>query len=105
MQFDNGLLEDLHRIDDGDRRKGISCRIDDESVDAFSTGLNELNDRSLEVRLMEREFDAQMVCELPALGLEHFERGVSVNVRLADTQIVEVGSVYDHQSWWHLSSP
>jgi len=27
---------------------------------------------------------------------------MSVNVWLADTQMIEVGSVYDHQSWRNL---
>ena len=105
VQFDNGLLEDFHRIDDCNRRERISRGVDNESVRALATGLNEFDDCSLEIRLMERELDAQMVCELPALGLEHLERRMSVYVRLTDSQIVEIGSVYDHQSCCHTLSP
>ena len=105
VQFDNGLLEDFHRIDDCNRRERISRGVDDESVGALPTGLNELDDSSLEVRLMERKVDAQLVCELPSLGLEHLERRLPVYMRLADSQIVEIGSVYDHQSCRHPLSP
>src|ERR1700682_2968856 len=105
VQFDDGLLENFHRIGDCNRSERISRRVNDERVRALSTGLNEFDDCSLEIRLMERKLDAQMVCELPAFGLKHLERRVSVYVWLTYPQIVEIGSVYNHQSCRHTLSP
>src|SRR3981081_4950513 len=101
VQLANGFLKNLHGVDDGNRAAGISRGVDDDCVGALPTRLNELDDGSFEVRLMERELDAQVVSKLAAPGLNHLERCVSINMRFADSEVIEIGSVDNHQPCCH----
>ena len=101
VQFYNWLLEDLHRVDYCNRRETVSRGIDDEGVGAFSARLNEFDDSALEVRLLEREIDVHLVRKFAALKFDRLQCRVSIDVRLADSQVIEIWTIYDHQSCCH----
>ena len=61
----------------------------------------EFDDRAFKVRLMERQTDPHRVRELATLGFNRLQCRVSINVRLANSQEIEIRSIYDRQSRCH----
>ena len=83
MHFYDRPLERLDGIDDRDRGKGISCRIDDDGVRALPRRLDPVDQLALVVRLVKRERKPELLGVLLAALPDLRQRGGAVNMRLA----------------------
>ena len=98
VDLDDGTVERLQRIDDGDGREGVAGGIDDDRVGRAARLLDEIDQGALVIGLMEGERHTQPAGEVPARRFDHVERGRAVDVRLAHAEQVEVRAIEQHQA-------
>src|SRR3982750_2899361 len=65
-------------------------------------GLDQADELALHVRLMERHRDSELIGQRLAARLDLIEHRRAVDVRLADTEEIEIGSVEDHDPCGHF---
>ena len=78
-----------------DRGVGEGGRIDDDSGRALAAAMNPFDDLVLAIALMELDLEPELGPDAPAIRLDIGQRLAAVNLRLAFSQEVEIGTVQD----------
>jgi hypothetical protein len=75
-----------------------SGRIDDRAIGAVDVLVQLVDERTLVIGREDDQLDPKLLCQLLQLGLDFRQRCRAVDVRLAASEQVEVGSVQDEYS-------
>ena len=95
MHLDDGIRHRPDGIGDGSARMRVSGRVHDGCRHGADTLMQEIDDRALVVRLMDRYLEAQLCSFLLDEPVELFERSRAVHREPARAEEDEVGAVHD----------
>src|SRR5262245_23198748 len=108
VDFNDGDLSYLQGVMDGDRGMSVGSGVEYQAACGVARLLDPRNQLALDIALTERKLEPQRL-RLPATALlEACQRLLAVNIRLAQTQHVQIGPVYDvnrfHESAYRQSA-
>src|SRR6185295_1555693 len=93
VDFDNRRFEGIQRVEDRNRRMCERGRIDYDATRNVSCFMNPVDDLVFTVRLVEAKFKSVLFGNLAAIGLDIGKSLVTVDVRLAFAEEIEIGTI------------
>ena len=104
VNLDNHSLERIQRVENGDRRVRKCRRINHDAGGSLARFVNPVDDLVFAIALAEFDIELQLRGNFPAIVLDIPERIVTLDVRLALPQQIEIRAIENVDKAAHVFS-